>query len=69
MWTDILLCYLTFTGLLGLPTMMSDINARLDELGTSGTTNPFYSIHAIIFRKSDNTSPQIVHTLIVLDIH
>ncbi|KAG9006506.1 hypothetical protein FRB94_014338 [Tulasnella sp. JGI-2019a] len=33
-----------------IPTMMADVNARLDELGSSGTRNPFKVIQKIVFQ-------------------
>lgn len=39
----------------GLPYLMSDVRARLDELGSSGVTDPFDSIYRIVFQLTMRT--------------
>ncbi|KAG8879820.1 hypothetical protein FRB97_001351 [Tulasnella sp. 331] len=39
----------------GLQNMISDVNARFDDLGSFGKTNPFHSIHEIVFQLTVRT--------------
>ncbi|KAG8984704.1 hypothetical protein FRB94_005877 [Tulasnella sp. JGI-2019a] len=34
----------------GLDSMIHDTSTRLDQFGSSGTTNPFYSMHSLVFQ-------------------
>ncbi|KAG8998493.1 hypothetical protein FRB94_000591 [Tulasnella sp. JGI-2019a] len=39
----------------GLENLISDVNSRFDELGTSGMMNPFYFIHEVVFHLTVGT--------------